>query len=170
MKAPSKIIGTAVTAAVVGVVTILLLTGCGIENTAAVVNGSTITPSPASKAVVENTPATAQKNSGLAPPAYADATAQAKVLTSNPMVKANVDTLAAKYGKPVVILVHYVCTGGQRLGWGIAGALYGSSNDLCGTGTWATEATAMAEVNRRAAINENWTSADYILLFADRTH
>lgn len=122
-------------------------------------------PSPA--APTDSSTAAASE-SGLTPERYAalktEATAAVTVPagTSGRTVAATFDTLASKYGKPVVAVVEYKCVGGGT-GWGITGALYGSSAGACGTGDSASEAAIMAEVDRRAGV-EGWTSADFILI------
>ena len=122
-------------------------------------------PSPASPA---DASARAESESGLTPERYAalktEATAAVTVPagTSGRTVAATFDTLASRYGKPVVAVVEYKCVGGGT-GWGVTGALYGSSAGACGTGDSASEAAIMAEVDRRAGV-EGWTSADFILI------
>lgn len=122
-------------------------------------------PSPASPA---DASARAESESGLTLERYAalktEATAAVTVPagTSGRTVAAAFDALAAKYGKPVVVVVEYTCAGGG-MGWGITGALYGSSAGACGTGDSASEAAIMAEMDRRAGV-EGWTPAEYILI------
>jgi hypothetical protein len=123
---------------------------------------------PATPAVPVDPAALAQQDSGLTPARYAELKAEVTAAVSVPVltpakkVAATIATISTKYGKPVVVVDHYKCYG-SGIGWGITGALSGSSAGSCGLGDSANESAILTEMYRRAGV-EGWTSSDYILV------
>lgn len=174
---------TFTTAALGLAVVAALLTSCAASTTAT--SGSSLVPAapasttaPASTdAPVIETPAPvdpvakAAADSGLTAEVYAEVTSRTADIDSSiadtDSFLAAIDALGVEYGKPVVIVAHYICPDAVTPAWGISGALFGGAPPRCGTGYAASREATLEKVEDRAAHEKSWTPDDYILVFTD---